>query len=62
MVRGNRISRAAYSAVRGNSASNIQIKVTDSSGNVTWVPAVSGNADYARVQAWVSAGGVITNA
>jgi uncharacterized secreted repeat protein (TIGR03808 family) len=25
MVRGNRISRAAYSAVRGNSASNIQI-------------------------------------
>src|SRR5204862_4191581 len=25
MVRGNRISRAAYSAVRGNAASNIQI-------------------------------------
>lgn len=35
-------------------------EVTLSDGTVLWVPQNTQNADYVRVQAWVTAGGLIS--
>ena len=34
-------------------------EVTLADGTVLWVPKDTANADYARVEAWVSAGGTV---